>query len=88
VYIRHGEKEVDDIIIACNMTPIPRENYKIGLPRKGKVVEVFNSDKKEYFGSGEFGNKPKSSKKLSWHFREHSIEINISPLAMVAFKYQ
>jgi 1,4-alpha-glucan branching enzyme len=88
VYIRHGEKEVDDIIIACNMTPIPRENYKIGLPRKGKVVEVFNSDKKEYYGSGEFGNKAKSSKKLSWHFREHSIEINIPPLAMVAFKYQ
>lgn len=88
VYIRHGENEKDDIIIACNMTPIPRENYKIGLPRKGKLEEVFNSDKKEYSGSGEFINKPKTSKKSTWHFRDQSIEINIPPLAMVAFKYQ
>jgi len=88
VYIRHGENEKDDIIIACNMTPIPRENYKIGLPRKGKLEEVFNSDKKEYYGSGEFRNKLKTSKKSVWHFRDHSIEIDIPPLAMVAFKYQ
>jgi 1,4-alpha-glucan branching enzyme len=88
VYIRHGELVKDDIIIACNMTPIPRENYKIGLPRKGKLVEVFNSDKKEYFGSGGFINKMKTSKNTAWHFRDHSIEINIPPLAMVAFKYQ
>ncbi len=88
VYIRHGENKSDDIVIACNMTPIPRENYKIGLPRKGKLVEIFNSDKKEYAGSGEFKNKPKTSKKVAWHFRDHSIEINIPPLAMVAFKYQ
>ncbi len=88
VYIRHGEHEKDDIIIACNMTPIPRENYKIGLPRKGKLEEVFNSDKKEYYGSGEFRNKLKTSKKSVWHFRDHSIEIDIPPLAMVAFKYQ
>lgn len=88
VYIRHGENEKDDIVIACNMTPIPRENYKIGLPRKGKLEEVFNSDKKEYSGSGEFINKPKTTKKSAWHFRDQSIEINIPPLAMVAFKYQ
>jgi len=88
VYIRHGENEKDDIIVACNMTPIPRENYKIGLPRKGKLKEIFNSDNKEYSGSGEFINKPKTSKKSAWHFRDYSIEINIPPLAMVAFKYQ
>jgi 1,4-alpha-glucan branching enzyme len=88
IYMRHGENADDDIIIACNMTPILRENYKIGLPRKGKLVEVFNSDKKEYSGTGEFKNKLKTTKKLPWHFREHSIEITIPPLAMVAFKYK
>ena len=88
VYIRHGEHVEDDIIVACNMTPIPRENYKIGLPRKGKLVEIFNSDKKEYAGTGEFNNKLKTTKKVPWHFRDQSIEIVIPPLAMVAFKYQ
>ena len=88
VYMRHGEREEDDLIVACNMTPIPRENYKIGLPRKGKLVEIFNSDSKEYAGTGEFKNKLKTTKKSPWHFRDHSIEIVIPPLAMVAFKYQ
>ena len=88
IYMRHGNDEKDDLIIACNMTPIPRENYKIGLPRKGKLVEVFNSDNKEYAGTGEFKNKLKTTKKSPWHFRDQSIEIVIPPLAMVAFKYQ
>jgi len=88
VFIRHGKKESDDIIVALNMTPVPRENYKIGLPRKGKLVEVFNSDKKEYHGSGEFKNRLKTAKKSPWHFRDYSFEITIPPLAMVAFKYQ
>ena len=88
VYKRRGENDSDDIIFALNFTPIPRENYKIGLSRKGKLVEVFNSDKKEYYGSGEFKNRPKSTKKSPYHFRDYSIEITIPPLGMVAFKFQ
>ncbi|WP_204345911.1 1,4-alpha-glucan branching protein GlgB [Psychroserpens algicola] len=87
VYIRKGEKRKDDIIVACNMTPISRENYRIGLPKKGKLKEVFNSDQKTYFGSGEFQNKPLTSQKKAWQFRDHSAEITIPPLGMVAFKY-
>ncbi|HKK11969.1 MAG TPA: 1,4-alpha-glucan branching enzyme, partial [Flavobacteriaceae bacterium] len=88
LYIRKGNKVEDDLIVACNMTPIPRENYKVGLPRKGQLKEVFNSDLKKYFGSGEFKNKIRKTKAKAWHYRNHSIEITIPPLAMVAFKYQ
>jgi len=88
LFMRHGEKEADDLIIACNMTPIPRENYKMGLPRKGKLVEVFNGDKKEYSGTGQFKNKIQTAKKSPWHFRDYSVEITIPPLSMVVFKYQ
>jgi len=87
VYIRHGEKTSDDIIVACNMTPIPREQYRIGLPKSGKLKELFNSDLKKYFGSGSFKNKLQISEKKPWQFRDNSIEINIPPLGMVAFKY-
>jgi len=88
LFMRHGEKETDDLIIACNMTPIPRENYKMGLLRKGKLVEVFNGDKKEYSGTGQFKNKIQTAKKSPWHFRDYSVEITIPPLSMVVFKYQ
>ncbi|MCA0131643.1 1,4-alpha-glucan branching protein GlgB [Winogradskyella alexanderae] len=87
VYIRKGYDDKDDIIVACNMTPVPRENYKMGVPRKGKLKEVFNSDLKKYFGSGEYKNKMQSTKAEPWQFRDDSVEINIPPLGMVAFKY-
>ena len=87
VYIRKGNATENDLIIACNMTPVPRENYKMGVPRKGKLKEVFNSDLKKYFGSGQYKNKMQSTKDEAWQFRDDSIEINIPPLGMVAFKY-
>jgi 1,4-alpha-glucan branching enzyme len=87
VYMRKGHEKENDIIIACNMTPVPRQAYKMGVPRKGKLKEVFNSDLKKYFGSGQYKNRIQSSKSEPWQFRDNSIEIDIPPLGMVAFKY-
>ncbi|WP_299526692.1 1,4-alpha-glucan branching protein GlgB [Winogradskyella sp.] len=87
VYIRKGNDAENDLIVACNMTPVPRENYKMGVPRKGKLKEVFNSDLKKYFGSGQYKNKMQTSKAEPWQFRDNSVEINIPPLGMVVFKY-
>ena len=88
VFIRKGNKPEDNLIVACNMTPIPRENYRIGLPKSGSLKEVFNSDLKKYFGSGNFKNKMIKSEKIDCHFRKYSAEITIPPLGMVVFKYQ
>jgi 1,4-alpha-glucan branching enzyme len=35
-----GVKVKDDVIIVCNFTVI-RENYRIGIPRKGKFKAIF-----------------------------------------------
>jgi len=88
VYIRKGNKESDNVIVACNMTPVPKEDYRIGLPDSGKLKEIFNSDLKKYAGSGAYKNKIKTSETKDWQFRNHSVEITIPPLGMVAFKYQ
>lgn len=87
VYIRKGNDELNDLVIACNMTPVPRENYKMGVPRKGKLKEMFNSNLKKYFGSGEYKNKVQSTKPESWQFRDNSINVNIPPLGAVVLKY-
>ncbi len=86
-YIRYAEEIMDTIIVVCNMTPIPQRKYRIGLPFKGKMKEIFNSDSKIYNGTGDFINKPFSSKKEPQHFRDFSAELSIPPLGMVAFKY-
>lgn len=86
-YIRKGVKEEDNLIVALNMTPVPRENYRIGLPKAGKLKEIFNSDLKKYQGTGNFKNKQRVAETKEWQFRAYSTEISIPPLGMVTFKY-
>lgn len=86
-FIRKGNEPKDNLIIVCNLTPIPRENYRVGLPKKGVLKEVFNSDKKKFYGSGKYINKSIKTTEHKWHSRNYSTIIDIPPLAMVAFKY-
>jgi len=86
-FIRKGNEPKDNLIIVCNLTPIPRENYRVGLPKKGVLKEVFNSDKKKFYGSGKYINKSIKTTEHKWHSRNYSTVIDIPPLAMVALKY-
>ncbi len=88
VYIRRGNKPSDDLVIACNMTPIPKDAYQIGLPKQGTLKEIFNSDAKIYNGTGDFHNKEViASAENPSHFRDFSTQITIPPLGLVVFKY-
>ena len=85
-YIRKGYDSKNDIYIALNLTPVPRENYRIGLPKKsGRIEEIFNSDAKKYGGSGMRTSISKLTT-TAWHGYEKSIEITIPPLSIVIFK--
>ncbi|MGB5509980.1 1,4-alpha-glucan branching protein GlgB [Robiginitalea sp.] len=84
-YIRKGKLPKDDLIIACNFTPVPRENYRIGIPKSRKLEEVFNSDARAYGGSG-MVNGPAKVSKTPWHGFEHSIEVSLPPLSVVVFR--
>ena len=85
-YIRKGNNEKENLVVVCNFTPVVRENYRIGVPTKGKLTELFNTDKKEYGGSG-IGN-PKAIKieNEPWNGREFSAELTLSPLGVSVFK--
>lgn len=85
-YIRKGEDKGNYLIIACNMTPIPRENYRIGLPENATFKEIFNSDAKKYYGSNNYKNKAFKAQKKDWQYRKFSAEITIPPLGLVVFK--
>jgi len=87
-YIRKGNDEKDHLIIVLNLTPVPREAYRIGLPKAGNLKEVFNSDSKKYNGTDNYKNTKLKSTNLEWNGKENSIELNLPPLAMLAFKYK
>jgi 1,4-alpha-glucan branching enzyme len=85
VYARKGLNPKDDLIIALNLTPVPRSKYRFGVTRPGKWKEIFNSDNKKYWGSG-ITNKDQQSESESSHWKANSISVDIPPLSMVVFK--
>lgn len=85
-YIRKGNKEKDDVVVVCNMTPVTRENYRIGIPKNGKYKLLFNSDKPAYQGSGYKVKQQYTAEDKPWQFRDYSLELNLPPLAMIALK--
>ena len=85
-YIRKGKNPKENIIVVCNLTPTVREKYRIGIPNKGKLVAVFNSDSKAFGGSGVANKKEIAIKNLSWNGKDYSAEITLPPLAVTLFK--
>lgn len=84
-YIRKGHDKKNDIMVACNFTPVARKNYRIGVPKSGQLKEVFNSDAKKYGGSGMASNISKLEKK-PWQGYKESVKMTIPPLSIVIFQ--
>ena len=86
-YIRKGNDENDQVIVVCNLTPVPREEYNIGVPKSGSLKEIFNTDAKKFNGTGNYHNKTVKTTKKVWDHRENCVTLKLPPLAMMAFKY-
>ena len=84
-YMRKGEDARKTLVVVCNFTPTVLRNYRIGLPSKGKLREIFNSDDKKYWGSG-IGNDILKIENETFHGKDHSAEISIPPLGTVVFE--
>jgi 1,4-alpha-glucan branching enzyme len=87
-FTRSGEKTEDLMVILCNFTPVPRENYKVGVPFQGQYREIFNSDLEKYGGSGIINEKAIESKKEELHGFSQLIEVTVPPLAAVYLKLE
>ncbi len=51
-WLRRGGPDDAPVAVIVNFTPVPRENYRIGLPSAGRWREIFNSDAGIYGGGG------------------------------------
>jgi 1,4-alpha-glucan branching enzyme len=85
-YIRKGEKTQQDLVVVCNFTEVVRADYRIGLPRKGKLTQIFNSDDTSYGGSGVGNAKAVKIEAEPWNGRDFSAAITLPPLGIAVFK--
>jgi 1,4-alpha-glucan branching enzyme len=85
-FIRRGRATGDIILIVGNFTPVPRFNYRLGVPRSGFWQELLNSDAREYGGSGLGNLGGVEAKPISVHGRPYSLNLTLPPLAILFFK--
>jgi 1,4-alpha-glucan branching enzyme len=73
------------LVFAMNATPVVRAGYRIGVPEAGCYRGILNTDAKVYTGSGVGNISTIHSEPGPWQGRDHSIQIELPPLALLAF---
>ncbi|MFH6968075.1 1,4-alpha-glucan branching protein GlgB [Flavobacterium sp. FlaQc-28] len=86
-YIRKGNKPDENVIVVLNFTQVVRENYRIGVPKKGKLQEIFNSDAAVYGGSDVGNSKVLKAEAMPYDGREFSVELTLPPLSITVFSF-
>jgi 1,4-alpha-glucan branching enzyme len=77
----------DDVVAAVfNFTPVPRQNYQIGVPFAGRWRELLNSDAPLYGGSGQGNMGGVEAVPVSMHGHGHSITLTLPPLGALFLK--
>ena len=74
------------LIVILNFTPVPRENYRIGVPREGTYHEVLNSDSEFYGGSNMGNGQGLVAEPAPWMNQPHSLNLTLPPLGAVVIQ--
>ena len=85
-FIRKGNDAKENLIIVCNFTPVVRADYRIGLPKKGKLITIFYSDDLSYGGSGVSNSDLIIIEAMPYDGRDYSAALLLPPLGIVVFK--
>jgi len=75
-----GERE---LVCVANFSPVPRERYRVGVPRGGRWVELLNTDSAFYGGSGVGNMGAVEAEERPWNEQPYSVELTLPPLGVV-----
>jgi 1,4-alpha-glucan branching enzyme len=84
-YLRRGREEHELAVIVCNFTPVPRHDYRIGVPRPGHYRERINTDASIYGGSGVGNAGGIDAEPHPMHGHAYSLQLNLPPLGVLIF---
>ncbi len=85
-FLRYAENQTP-ILIVCNMTPVPRSGYRIGVPLDGGWREIFNSDSGFYGGSNVGNDGRMQAAAIAAHGQPNSLELVLPPLATIYLRH-
>jgi 1,4-alpha-glucan branching enzyme len=86
VFLRKAKDQSNQVLCVCNFTPVPRYDYRIGVPSEGYYHELLNSDAWTYGGSnmGNYGGL--HTNPIPSHGMPHSLALTLPPLSVLFLK--
>ncbi|MNL62145.1 1,4-alpha-glucan branching enzyme GlgB [compost metagenome] len=73
----------NEIIVASNFTPVPRQHYRFGINQPGRWREILNTDSSHYHGSNAGNGGSVHSDEWESHGRPNSLSITLPPLSTI-----
>ncbi len=85
-FLRRGHSHEDEVVVLLNLTPTPRYNYRIGVPRSGYYREILNTDSELYGGSNLGNGGGTHAEATPMHNQGWSLELTLPPLSCLILK--
>jgi 1,4-alpha-glucan branching enzyme len=85
-FLRKSSKQDDFVLVILNLTPIPRLDYRIGVPREGFYRELMNSDSLHYWGSNMGNSGGIHTERIKSHGGDYSLKLTLPPLSCLMLK--
>jgi 1,4-alpha-glucan branching enzyme len=86
VFRRKGKKPKNDLLIILNLTPEPRHNWKVYAADKAEWSEIFNSDDRKYYGTGDVFNPDIECRLVDKDQDMYEINVHLPPLGAIVLK--
>ena len=84
-FLRRAKDPEDFVVVFCNLTPVVRDYYQIGVPAGGRYEVVLNTDDNRYGGSG-IGEATIEAQETPAHGKPYSLALTLPPLATIILK--
>ncbi len=85
-FIRKSRGAAEIVVVVINFTPVPRNNYRVGVPLPGHWREILNSDATNYGGAGNGNLGGITAEAIPSHGRPYSLSLTVPPLGALFLK--
>ena len=85
-YLRVGDEDDAPVLVVCNFTPLPRYDYRVGVPVAGDWTEILNTDAALYGGSNVGNGGVVRAGAAGSHDLPASVVLTLPPLATIVLR--
>ena len=86
-FVRKAKNGEHTLVFVINFTPMRYDEYKVGVPSKGKLRLILDSEDVKYGGPGKASKTIYSARKAECDGREYSVDFPLAPYGVAIFSY-